>query len=207
MLDIIVFIVVLFFMWKGYQRGFSRELPRLGALVAAIIAGIVFYSVIAVFLSGTPVPDIIGSYTSGAFWERVASEKAKEGKVNQIFGSINSVENKERMVGEFFIMFISLCIIFAVVYCILRRYSRKKNIYRKINVPVQLNPALGGCVGILRGVFYVYLVCAFLVICEPFIPSDFLVNQVDKSEITRVMYEKNYIANIVARQDFLSGGI
>lgn len=275
MFDVLIFVIILYFMWKGYQRGFARELPRLGAIFAAMVIGIIFYSIIATVINSTPFPQWVGSFTSDEFKERIAIsaqtekeeqkaeevleeaepesleeeadenaedeeettnsdeteesaesiteeqgnkdlekyvEKAvrtekKEHTVNQIYGAINSVENKELMIGEFFTMYMSLILIFFVAYYILRKFSKKKKLYRKINVPVQLNPALGGCVGILKGLFIVYMICAFLVICEPLIQTDFIIEQINKSELAKALYDKNYIANIVARQDFLSGGI
>lgn len=295
MFDIIIFIVVLYFMWKGYQRGFARELPRIGALVVSMIIGIIFYSIVAMVINSTALPDWIGSHTSDEFWARLASEEAmkkqeadetenvevaedkavteteevtepseqtdeteetteetaepvseetttdenteeksdenaenreeeakkdmlefvnrgmnvklNESTVNQVFGAINNAENKERMIGEFFVMYMSLIFVFLVAYFVIRHFSKKKKLYRKIKIPVQLNPAFGGCVGVVRGILIVYIACAFLVICEPLIPSDLIIEQVAKSEIVQAMYDKNYIANIVARQDFLSGGL
>lgn len=292
MFDIIIFIVVLYFMWKGYQRGFARELPRIGALIVSMIIGIIFYSIVAMVINSTALPDWIGSHTSDEFLARLASEEAmkkkeadetedvevaedtevteteestepteqtetteetaapaseeetttdenteeksednakireeeakkdmqefvnrgmnvklKESSVNQVFGAINNAENKERMIGEFFVMYMSLIFVFLVAYFVIRHFSKKKKLYRKIKIPVQLNPAFGGCVGVVRGILIVYIACAFLVICEPLIPSDLIIEQVAKSEIVQAMYDKNYIANIVARQDFLSGGI
>lgn len=272
MFDIIIFIFILYFMWKGYQRGFARELPRFGAIFVALILGIIFHSIIATVINSTPFPQWVGSFTSDEFRNRIAiteqvekedtakvndeaesadeaeaeedmsendeavnteetenteentSEKTeienieeyvqkavraeeKESSVNQIFGAINSVENKELMIGEFFTMYMSLIIIFFVAYYLLRKFSKKKKLYRKIKVPMPLNPVLGGCVGIIKGLIIVYIICAFLVICEPLIPSDFIIEQVDKSELMKAIYDKNYIANVVARQDFLSGGI
>jgi hypothetical protein len=139
--------------------------------------------------------------------QKAVRAEEKGSSVNQIFGAINSVENKELMIGEFFTMYMSLIIIFFVAYYLLRKFSKKKKLYRKIKVPMPLNPALGGCVGIIKGLIIVYIICAFLVICEPLIPSDFIIEQVDKSELMKAIYDKNYIANVVARQDFLSGGI
>ena len=272
MFDIIIFIFILYFMWKGYQRGFARELPRFGAIFAALILGIIFHSIIATVINSTPFPQWVGGFMSDEFRERIAitaqvekeevekaeeeaesaeeakaseetteneeketSEEAettedntsdnleiedieeyvkkaaraekKESSVNQIFGAINSAENKELMIGEFFTMYMSLIIIFFVAYYLLRKFSKKKKLYRKIKVPMPLNPALGGCVGIIKGLVIVYIICAFLVICEPLIPSDFIIEQVNQSELMKAIYDKNYIANIVARQDFLSGGI
>jgi len=313
MFDIIFFGVILYFMWKGYKRGFAREIPRLAALFSGIIVAIIFYSVLALALNSTPLPDKIGSLTTDAFIDKVsnknietATEKQDEDKlsdnssgtttdsseaegtaesdngldnntaddntaddntaddnttddnteisgdedqenaqgienteaeseenqniiniseeneqdeddynieehtenqVNQIFGAINNAEDKERMIGEIIVMYISLIIIFLASYYVIRRITKKKKLYRKIKIPMQVNPALGGLIGVLRGIMIIYIAIAFLVVCEPVIPSNFVLEQIENSDIIKAMYDKNYIANIVARQDFLSSGM
>ena len=300
MFDIIFFAILIYFMWKGYHRGFSRELPRFLALASALIVGIIFYSIIALMINSTSLPKWIGSFTSDDFKERItynekldevlaeeaenvekaetedvkADEKAEnkteaedentegtteeatedaesEDKVeakdeedekpveesnikpvdkkqdsresqiayqnvdeemqrrtaHSIFGNINSAKDMEHVIGEFIVMYISLIIILIAVYIGLRYFTKKKKLYRKIKIPMQINPALGGVIGVLRCLLVVYIAIAFLVVCEPIMPSTFVLDQIEHSEIIKAMYDKNYIANIVARQDFLSGAM
>lgn len=204
MLDIVIFIILLIYMWKGYEKTFSREVLDLGIISVSLIAGIIFYSIPALVLRATSLSAWIGGFTTDGFMKRVTNPELTNETVNQIFGAINTVENKEGMIGDLIVMFFSLIIIFVVVYAVLKYVLCKKKVYKKIRVAIQINPALGGLVGVVKGLLVVYVAIAFLVVSEPIIPSDFVKNQVDNSEIARAMYERNYIANIVARQDFLS---
>lgn len=206
MFDSIVFIAILIFMWKGYKRGFERELPRLASVVAAIVIGIIFYSAIGAILSATPLPDFIGGFTSESFIRRISSKEIENGTVNQIFGAITHEENKTQIIGEFVVKFIAFLLVFAAAYFVLRYVFKKTKVFKKVKVVRQMRHALGGVLGIVRGILYAYLAVALLVICEPMISTNFVRNGVERSEIVRFMYEDNYIANIVAQHEYLTSG-
>ncbi len=204
MFDSIVFIVILIFMWRGYKRGFERELPRLASLVASIMIGIIFYSAVGAILNATSLPDFIGGFTTESFLDKISSKEVENGTVNQIFGAITHEENKTRIIGEFLVKFISFLIVFAISYLILRYIFKKTRVLRKVKVARQMKPALGGITGLFKGILYAYLGVALLVICEPIISTNFVRNGVEKSEIVKFMYDDNYIANIVAQHEYLT---
>ncbi len=204
MFDTLIFIVILIFMWQGYGKRFERELPRLVSLVGAVIFGIIFYEVIGLVLNLTPLPDWLGGLTSNNFLDKISGEEVDANAVNQIFGAITHEKHKTRIIGEFIVKFISFLILFISAYIILRKVFKKTRIFKKVKVVRQISPALGGVVGILKGIIYVYIALAMLVICEPLIPTNFIRNQIETSEIARFMYEDNYIANIVAHREYLS---
>ncbi len=206
MIDIIIFVTILVFMWKGYDREFEREFPRLMSLIGAVIFGIIFYKVIGMLLNLTPLNEIIGNFTTDAFLEKISGKEVDSNTVNQIFGAITHEENKKELIGEFIVKFIAFIMLFVLAYIIIRKILRKKQLLNKIKVVRQIRPALGGLVGFLRGILFVYIAVGFLVVCEPLIPTEVIRTQVEKSEIGRVMYENNYIANIVAQHDYLSSG-
>ena len=206
MFDRIVFIIILVFMWQGYKRGFERELPRLASLVAAVVAGIIFYSAIGAILNATPLPDFIGGFTSESFIEKISSKEVENGTVNQIFGAITHEENKTRIIGEFIVKFIAFLLVFVIAYFIFRYVFKRTKVFKKVKVVRQIKPVLGGVLGIVKGILFAYLAVALLVICEPMISTSFISEGVEKSEIVRFMYDDNYIANIVAQHEYLTSG-
>ncbi len=206
MIDILVFAVILIFMWKGYERRFSREFTRLIALVCSVVIALIFYEVLGTALNSTPLPKALGGLTSDHFLQKITGNEIDSDTVNQIFGAITHEKNKTLIVGQFMAKFISFLILFIAAYIALRKIFRKTKLFQKIRVVHQVSPALGGLIGVLRAIVFVYIAIALLVICEPVIPTEFVKTEIEKTQIARTMYEDNYIANIVAQRDFLSLG-
>ncbi len=204
MFDIFIFIVILIFMYKGYKKGFEKELGGVISLAGGLILGVIFYAVIAALLCATPLPNWLGGLTSNSFLEKISSSEVGNGTVNQIFSSITHEENKIRIIGEFMVKFLSFVLIFAAGYVALKEIFKRKKVFKKLRIVRQLRPALGGVCGLFKGIAYCYIALAMLVIAEPVISTNFVRNQVEKSEIARFMYEDNYIANIIAQHDYLT---
>lgn len=204
MFDIFIFIVILIFMYKGYQKGFEKELGGVISLAGGLVLGVIFYAVLAALLCATPLPDWLGGLTSNSFLEKISSAEVGNGTVNQIFGSITHEENKTRIIGEFMVKFLSFVLVFAAGYVALKEIFKRKKVFKKLRIVRQLRPALGGVCGLFKGIAYCYIALAMLVIAEPVISTNFVRNQVEKSEIARFMYEDNYIANIIAQHDYLT---
>ncbi len=206
MFDILIFAVIIVFMWKGYERRFEREFPRVVSLAVAMIFGLIFYEVLAALISITHLSEFLGGLTSASFLDKVSGTGtgAASDTVNHIFGALTTEKDKTSVIGDFLVKFIAFLILFFAAYFILRKVFRRVRFFNKIKVVRQVSPALGGLVGLLRGIVYIYIALALLVVCEPLMRTDFVKIKIEESQLARAMYEDNYIANIVAQRDFLS---
>ncbi len=204
MFDSIVFVCILIFMYLGYKKGFRREFSSLLVLMASVIVGIIFHSVLGMLLNLTSLPDVIGGMATENFLLKLSEPNANNGTVNQIFAAMTHSADKRRAIGEISVTFISFLVIFFAAYIVLGKMQRKIKFLQKIQVARQIRQPLGGVVGIFKGFIVVYIFVSLLVVAEPFIGVKFVQRGVEKSEITRFIYEDNYVANVVGRKDYLS---
>lgn len=206
MFDILVVLIELGFMYYGYKKGFQSRFASLIACIGALISGIILYSTISLILNSTQLPVIIGGKTTDRFLENVMNYSTNNGTVHQIFGTLTHENNKELVIGQIAVKFISFLIVFAAAYIVLRIIFKKTNIFARVRVSEQLNNPLGGAIGFISGALCVYIISGILVITEPFFPADSVRIGIEKSEMARVCYDDNYIVNIVAKQEFLFMG-
>lgn len=204
MLDVLIFIIILLFMSYGYKRGFEATFPGTIIIICALVLSIVFNSVVAAFLNSTALPEIVGGWATNSFMSKISLSEIDSGTVHQIYGSLTRVENQRVVIGEIFIKFMALLVVMVALYFVLKGVFKKYGVFKKVKVVMQINPALGGVVGIFNGLICVYIVFALLAVSEPMIPTQAIRNQVSKSEIAKYVYEENYIANIIARREYLS---
>ena len=203
MFDVIIVLIVLVFMYYGYKKGFRKRFAGIVSAIVALIAGIILYSTVALILNSTSLPSGIGGKTADVFLKNVMNYSTDNGTVHQIFGTLTYEKNKELVIGQIAVKFISFLIVFTAAYIVLRIVIKKTKILSKVKVTKQLNNVLGGALGFVSGALCVYILCGILVASEPFIPVKSVKDGIARSEIARVCYEDNYIANIVAKQEFL----
>lgn len=203
MIDIVIFAVVFGIMYVQYRRGFGRIFRGFLSLAAGLICGIILHAILGFILNSTPLPKIIGGLVSAEFLKTVDDGKS----VNQIYAALQSLPSeaaRRAFIGEVAVKFISFIIVFVISFIIFQYVLKRAKFMKKIKVMRQLDGVLGGTVGLLQGFLLLYVFFAFFAVAEPITTPKSLKAQIMNSEMTRFIYEDNYIANIVSKQEYLS---
>lgn len=203
MFDIIVFAVVFIVMWVQYRRGFERTFSGFLSVVGGLICGIILYAILGTILNSTSLPGYFGGLIRAEYLKTVGSGES----VNQIYAALQSLPNEEArrlFIGEVMVKFLSFIIIFVISFIILQYVLKRMKFIKKVKVVRQLDGVVGGIIGLLQGFLLIYVTFAFLAVAKPIAISDSLETQIMNGEMSRFVYEDNYIANIVSKQEYLS---
>ena len=221
LLDVIIIVVLVLFMYIGYRRGLIRTVFSLGSFVLAILMASYLYPIVAEWIRTTPVFTGLKEYiirTMGL--EEVVQAQAEEviaslplpdllyralsqHNTPYIFELLNVHSNNiEEYIAGFFagmaINIVAMVLVFIVVRLILGFLASILDVVARLPVIKQFNHGGGLLLGLGQGVILVWLGLALmnLFFLDPTTPE--LARLLDESLIAGLIYEHNPIMIMLA---------
>ena len=221
LLDVIIIVVLVLFMYIGYRRGLIRTVFSLGSFVLAILLASYLYPIVAEWIRTTPVFTGLKEYiirTMGL--EEVVQAQAEEviaslplpdllyralsqHNTPYIFELLNVHSNNiEEYIAGFFagmaINIVAMVLVFIIVRLILGFLANVLDIVARLPVIKQFNRGGGLLLGLGQGMILVWLGLALmnLFFLDPTTPE--LARLLDESLIAGMIYEYNPIMIMLA---------
>lgn len=195
LIDLILIAIIALFTFIGYRKGLIKVAFGLVSFILALVISIALYKPISNFIINyTPLDDKIETTIS----ERINSSSTSSEETNNIIGNFYSnIKTTTTAVADGISKTIinigCIIIVFIISNIILLFFKFSGDLIAKLPLIKQLNNAGGFIYGLLKGFIVIYLLLALIAIISPIVDINNLVNTINKSIITNIMYNNNII--------------
>ena len=196
LIDLIVIAIIALFTFIGYKKGLIKVAFGLVSFILAIVISVVLYRPISNFvINYTPLDDYIETTIS----ERLESpETTDEETQNIVSNYYNNIKNASTSVistgiSKTIINVACMLIVFVTVKIILLFFKFIGDLIAKLPLIKQFNSAGGFIYGLLKGFIIIYVLLALIAILSPIIDINNIINMINSSIITNIMYSNNII--------------
>lgn len=209
--DIVVIAVMALCVFLGYYRGLIHVAVRLLGFVVALIVALILY---------TPVSNYIIENTEAvASIQGIVQSKLynkEEKKEENVIENENFAEQIEKYIGDKTDEFkantseaisreVAIAVVrgltwiglFLTVRIIMIFIKALASVIEKIPIIKQFNKAGGTIYGILEGFVIIYAALAIINLTEPMIKENKVVEQINDSHISKIMYENNLLLKLI----------
>jgi len=192
--DIIVFVFVLFFVYRGYKSGLIRALYGLTSYFISILMSILLYPHVSAFIEGNPEVYAVVSEIAGKLSVSELMESNKTWGI--FFNAADAAVNGA--VTKFLINVISFVMVLIISRLILGVISKMINIIAKLPIVSTLNRLGGAVFGGIKGVLILYIIC-LVVLIFPEIGNGKVAENIASSQIANKFYTENLIVDIIGK--------
>ena len=196
LIDLILIAIIALFAFIGYKKGLIKVAFGLVSFILALVISIALYKPISNFIINyTPLDDKIETTIS----ERINSSSTSSEETNNIIGNFYSNIKTTTTtavadgISKTIINIGCIIIVFIISNIILLFFKFSGDLIAKLPLIKQLNNAGGFIYGLLKGFIVIYLLLALIAIISPIVDINNLVNTINKSIITNIMYNNNII--------------
>ena len=209
-LDIVLLVFLLLSLIFGYKKGLIGVAFNLCAfLVALVVTWILYTPITNIVINNTEIDDGIKNaiIEKGVIKTQEDEAKEEENIVNKyvqlyvttpITNTTNDViEETAKVVSEKVVAIGVAIVLFIVVRIALILLKFIAEIIAKLPIIKQFNKAGGLIYGAIRGMFVIYILLAVLFFVMSVNNSGMIANMINSSIISKVLYENNFILNII----------
>lgn len=196
LIDLILLAIIALFTFIGYKRGLIKVAFGLVSFVLAIVISVILYKPVSNFIINyTPIDDTI----EAAIEQRLESPDTTEQETKNIVSNYyNNFKNSSTVViadgiSKSIINISCILIVFIIAKIILLFFKFIGDLVAKLPLIKQFNSAGGFLYGLLKGFVIVYILLALIAIISPIFDINQLINMINKSIITNIMYNNNII--------------
>ena len=196
LIDIILIAIIALITFIGYKRGLIKVAFKLISFLLAIVLAVVLYKPISNFIiNSTPIDDNLKQ----AIEERLSSPDISDEETDNIVAAYyDNVKNSStaaaaKIISETIINVGCMIIVFVVSKLILLLFRFSGDLIAKLPLIKQLNSVGGFVYGILEGFILVYILLALIAIMSPVFNMNQIINMINSSIITNIMYNNNII--------------
>ena len=200
--DIVVIAIIALSTFIGYKQGLIKSAIKILSFFIAIIVALVLYKpVSSIIIKTTPIDDNI----KNAMIEKITPEGVKQDEEVEIPENIglkiigeatNTIEQIADAFAVKLIEIVTILLIYIIVKIALKFVTALTDIITKLPLLKQANKAGGIVFGIIKGVILVYTILAVVYLISPLL-SKTVPENIDKSIITKTLYNNNIILNII----------
>lgn len=200
--DIVVIAIIALCTFIGYKQGLVKSAIKILAFFIAIIVALILYKPVSgIIIKNTSIDDTI----KNAIVEKIAPngiDKEQEVTVEdeisvKILGSAkNTIEGIAETFAIKLVETITLLLIYIIIKIGLKFVTALTDLITKIPLLKQINKAGGTIYGIIKGIVLIYTILAVLYLATPLL-SNTITENIDKTIITKVLYNNNIILNII----------
>jgi len=211
-IDIVVVAFILLSIWMGYKRGLIDCLVKIASFAIAIVLAIVLCVPVGTFITETTqidenisqtieetlasnieeqteaedsnMPEVITDYIAEQI--KNATAETQDAIAKEVSGKVTTI----------IINGIAFIGIFLVARFALFFFRKIADLFAKIPLIKQVNESGGVAYGALRGVFVVYLVLAVISFILPLILHTGIIEALNTSFVTSVLYNNNLLLKI-----------
>lgn len=196
LIDLIVIAIIALFTFIGYKKGLIKVAFGLVSFILAIVISVVLYKPVSNFIINyTPIDDNI----EATIEERLnSSDITKEETENIVSNYYSNIKNASTSIiadgiSKTIINVSCMIIVFIISKIILLFFKFTGDLIAKLPLIKQVNKAGGFLYGLLKGFIIIYVLLALISIISPVIDINELINIINKSIITNIMYNNNII--------------
>lgn len=201
--DITVIAIIALSTFIGYKQGLVKSAIKILSFFIAIVVALVLYKPVSgIIIKTTPIDDNI----KNVMLEKITPERMNTNQdaevsdnigIKIIGGAINTVEEVADAFAVKLIEIVTLLLIYLITKIALKFVTALTDLITKLPLLKQINKAGGTAYGIIRGVILVYTILAIVYLVAPLLNKTVSEN-LDKSIITKALYNNNIILNIIA---------
>ena len=196
LLDLIIIAFIAIFTFIGYKKGLIKVAFGLVSFILALVISVILYK---------PVSNFIINYTSidnnieTAVEERLSSpyttDEETQNIVSNYYSNIKSASTSviANGISKTIINVGCMIIVFIITKLILLFFKFSGDLIAKLPLIKQINHAGGFLYGLLKGFIIIYLLLALIALFSPIINIDNILEIINKSIITNIMYNNNII--------------
>lgn len=196
LIDLILIAIIALFTFIGYKKGLIKVAFGLVSFILAILISVILYKPVSSFIINyTPLDDTI----EAAVEERLDSPDTTDEETNNIVANYYSnIKNATTAtvadgISKTIINVGCMIIVFIVSNIVLLFFKFTGDLIAKLPLIKQFNSAGGFIYGLLKGFIIVYVLLALIAIISPVVNMNNIVEMINSSIITNIMYNNNII--------------
>ena len=201
LIDLIVLAIIALSTFIGYKKGLIKVAFGLVSFILALTLSVVLYKPVSNFIINyTPLDD----YIEQTITERLdSSETTDEETDNIVSNYYNNIKNASTNViadgiSKTIINVSCMIIVFIVSKLILLLFRFLGDLIAKLPLIKQVNHAGGFLYGLLRSFIIVYGLLALIAIAAPIANINNIIDMINNTIITNIMYNNNIILILFA---------
>ena len=205
--DLIIIVVVLLFIFLGYKKGLTGSLIKLLSFIIAIVVAFVLYKPVAnAVIENTVIDDNIRTTLSATLGVEDKTKNTEENVPSTIMDNINKeIENatdevKANVIDHTTITIVNIgsgIVIFLAVRVILVIISLFAKILTDLPVIKQVDKLGGLAYGAIEGIVIVYAVLAVISLTSVIWANNAVVTAIANSSLGEMLYNNNIILNLL----------
>lgn len=214
LIDISIILIMLICIFIGYRKGLIKVAIRFVAFIVAIILAVLLYRPIAnSVIENTDldekINEIIYSKIKDIDFNNISEEEKNQNEIIKIAenyieeGLQKGTENTAKYVSESLsrtiveaIVFIALLIAIRIALIVLNLLA---DIIGGLPIIKQFNKSGGIIYGVIEGFIIVNCIFALLYIINPIYKDGEIKENIDQSNIGKIVYENNFIINTIIK--------
>lgn len=196
LIDLIIIAIIALFTFIGYKKGLIKVAFGLVSFILALLISVILYK---------PVSNFIINYTSidnnieSVVEERLSSPDTTDEETQNIVSNYYSnIKNASTSVisngiSKTIINVGCMIIVFIITKIILLFFKFSGDLIAKLPLIKQVNHVGGFIYGLLKGFIIIYILLALIAIISPIININNILEIINNSIITNIMYNNNII--------------
>lgn len=203
LVDLIVVGIIALFTFLGYKQGLVKAAIKILSFFIAIIVALLVYKPISnVIVKNTQIDEnITNTIMEKITPEGISSKDEVEMTDNLAIKLVGEATSTiEEISNAFAIKLIEVCVLlllYIVIKIALRFILALTDIITKLPLIKQINKLGGTIYGVVKGVIMVYVILGVIYLIAPIMNKN-VSNAIDKSFITKNLYNNNIILKIIA---------
>ena len=213
-IDIVLILVIVLSAFIGYKKGFVKVIVKLGTFLIALVLAFLLQSSVAKFIVedigfkntiSTTVQNKLSDYAKSKEDDKKTDIKMLEKTIDEINSAAE--ENKAEVIqkwanniADFILKGLSFIIIFFTVAIVMGILSLILNTVIKLPVLDTLNGVLGLGAAVILMAVRIMILLTIIYFVSPLEIIQPVINYINTSCITKLLYENNIIVNILGRK-------
>ena len=196
LIDLIVIALIALFTFIGYKKGLIKVAFGLVSFILAIVISVLLYRPISNFvINYTPLDDYIETTISERLESPETTDEETENIVSNYYNNIKNASTSVISTGisKTIINVACMLIVFITAKIILLFFKFIGDLIAKLPLIKQFNSVGGFIYGLLKGFIIIYVLLALVAILSPIVDINNIINMINSSIITNIMYNNNII--------------
>ena len=213
-IDILLILVIALSAFIGYKKGFVKVIVKLGTFLIALVLAFLLQSSVAKFIGedigfkntiSTTVQNKLSDYAKSKEDDKKTDIKMLEKTIDEINSAAEEkkaevIQKWANNIADFILKGLSFIIIFFTVAIVMGILSLILNTVVKLPVLNTLNGVLGLGSAVILMAFRIMILLTIIYFMSPLEIVEPVINYINTSCITKLLYENNIIVSILGRK-------
>ena len=213
-IDIVLILVIVLSAFIGYKKGFVKVIVKLGTFLIALVLAFLLQSSVAKFIGedigfkntiSTTVQNKLSDYVKSKEDDKKTDIKMLEKTIDEINSAAEEkkaevIQKWANNIADFILKGLSFIIIFFTVAIVMGILSLILNTVVKLPVLDTLNGVLGLGAAVILMAVRIMILLTIIYFVSPLEIIQPVINYINTSCITKLLYENNIIVNILGRK-------